>query len=169
MSDVALWLKGLGLERYADTFAANEIDFATLPELTEEDLKELGLPIGPRRRVLNAILTLRTAPSSSGETKSAKPASLSNILLAAELSEAPAERRQVTVAFCDLVGSTRAHAAFTTSSPVRTARSASSSWAWGYPKMLNPRLGLDICIPVPHQHAISSLLLALRDAPYRLR
>jgi class 3 adenylate cyclase/tetratricopeptide (TPR) repeat protein len=79
MSNIALWLKGLGLEEYADAFAANEIDLVTLPELTEGDLKELGLPIGPRRRILNAILALRTAPP---------------------------ERRQVTVAFCDLVGST---------------------------------------------------------------
>src|SRR5262249_19602670 len=97
MSDVHLWLKSLGLEKYADAFAENEIDFITLPELTEGDLKELGLPIGPRRRILNAILALRSAPSSPGETKSRH---------APEPTPAPAERRQVTVAFCDLVGST---------------------------------------------------------------
>ena len=50
MNDVTLWLKVLGLEKYTDAFAENEIDFVTLPELTEGDLKELGLPIGPRRR-----------------------------------------------------------------------------------------------------------------------
>ena len=106
MSDIAFWLKGLGLERYADAFAANEIDLDTLPELTEGDLKELGLPIGPRRRILNAILALGTAPSSPGERMAANPSSVSNAPLARESSEAQAERRQVTVAFCDLVGST---------------------------------------------------------------
>jgi len=50
MNDVTLWLEGLGLEKYADAFAENEIDFVTLPELTEGDLKELGLPLSPRRR-----------------------------------------------------------------------------------------------------------------------
>jgi len=106
MSDIAFWLKGLGLERYADAFAANEIDLDTLPELTEGDLKELGLPIGPRRRILNAILALGTAPSAPGETIAANPSSIANVPLARESFEAQAERRQVTVAFCDLVGST---------------------------------------------------------------
>src|SRR6516162_614612 len=106
MSDIAFWLKGLGLERYADALAANEIDLDTLLELTEGDLKELGLPIGPRRRILNAILALGTAPSSAGERMVANPSSVSNAPLARESSEAQAERRQVTVAFCDLVGST---------------------------------------------------------------
>src|SRR5215472_7324980 len=50
MNDVTLWLKGLGLEKYADAFAENEIDLVTLRKLTEGDLKELGLPLGPRRR-----------------------------------------------------------------------------------------------------------------------
>src|SRR5215475_10080258 len=106
MSDVHLWLKSLGLEKYADAFVENEIDFVTLPELTEGDLKELGLPIGPRRRILNAILALRTAPPSRGETTAVESSSASNTSLAPEPFEAPAERRQVTVAFCDLVGST---------------------------------------------------------------
>jgi class 3 adenylate cyclase/tetratricopeptide (TPR) repeat protein len=106
MSDITHWLKGLGLERYADAFAKNEIDLITLPELTEGDLKELGLPIGPRRRILNAILALRTTPSSPDETLAARPSSVSNAPLGSESSAALAERRQLTVAFCDLVGST---------------------------------------------------------------
>jgi class 3 adenylate cyclase len=112
MSDVALWLKGLSLEKYADAFAANEIDFKTLPELTEDDLKELGLPIGPRRRILNAILVLRGTPSSPGEAMMAKPSAASNSphrpisTVHPAVSEEQSERRQLTVVFCDLVGST---------------------------------------------------------------
>jgi len=87
----------VGLERYADAFAASEIDFATLPELTEEDREELGLPIGPRRRVRNGILALRPHPSAPGERMATEPSSI---------LKATAARRRVTVAFCDLVGST---------------------------------------------------------------
>jgi hypothetical protein len=50
MSDVKQWLSDLGLEKYAAAFAANEIDLAALRELTESDLRELGLPIGPGER-----------------------------------------------------------------------------------------------------------------------
>src|SRR5215467_12206313 len=60
MTDVVGWLKQLGLEKYANAFAANEIDFRALPELTEDDLKELGLPIGPRRILMKALVTLRS-------------------------------------------------------------------------------------------------------------
>src|SRR5215475_2286559 len=55
MSDVTSWLRDLGLEKYADAFSANEIDFRALPKLSEEDLKELGLPIGSRRIVIKAL------------------------------------------------------------------------------------------------------------------
>ncbi|KAB2847557.1 MAG: adenylate/guanylate cyclase domain-containing protein, partial [Hyphomicrobiaceae bacterium] len=96
MSDVATWLAGLGLEKYAGVFAANEIDLAALPHLTENDLKELGLPIGPRRKVMAAIATL---PGVATLPQQPEPPDLP--------VEAIGERRQVTVLFVDLVGYTR--------------------------------------------------------------
>ena len=55
MTDIDRWLEGVGLGRYADAFAAQEIDLDTLAHLTESDLKEMGLPIGPRRKLLAAM------------------------------------------------------------------------------------------------------------------
>ena len=60
--DIAAWLRGLGLERYEPVFRDNEIDAAVLPELTDEHLKELGLPLGPRLKLLKAIAALRAEP-----------------------------------------------------------------------------------------------------------
>src|SRR6516225_7035876 len=89
--DVAALLRGLGLERYETAFRDNEIDWAVLPELTSEDLREIGVvPIGHRRRLLDAIAALRT------ETPATSDAA----------APAVAERRQLTVMFCDLAGST---------------------------------------------------------------
>jgi class 3 adenylate cyclase len=99
--DIAAWLRELGLERYEPAFRENEIDAEVLPDLTESDLSALGLPIGPRRKLLKAIAALREGnePSSPAEQPSAVPASVS--------ATAPeAERRSLTVWFCDLVGST---------------------------------------------------------------
>ena len=93
--DVALWLRGLGLEQYAPGFADNDVDAAVLPELTAEDLIALGVSsIGHRQRLLSAIATLRGQPP---EVVTPAPAAV----VATE-----AERRQLTVVFCDLVGST---------------------------------------------------------------
>jgi class 3 adenylate cyclase/predicted ATPase len=89
--DVAEWLRGLSLEQYAPAFAANDIDAEVLTELTAEDLIGLGVTsIGHRRKLLAAIATLREAPL---------PAPALAISVGAE-------RRQLTVMFCDLVGST---------------------------------------------------------------
>jgi class 3 adenylate cyclase len=99
--DIATWLRELGLERYEPAFRENEIDAEVLPDLTESDLSALGLPIGPRRKLLKAIAALREGNESSSpaEQPSAVPAPVS--------ATAPeAERRSVTVWFCDLVGST---------------------------------------------------------------
>jgi class 3 adenylate cyclase/predicted ATPase len=97
--DVADWLSGLGLGHYAPTFAANDIDGEVLPELTAEDLTGLGVTsIGHRRRLLAAIAALRGGtpqPAAEIATAAAAPASVRE-----------AERRQLTVMFCDLVGST---------------------------------------------------------------
>ena len=93
MTDVAAWLKELGLERYEPAFRASEITTVVLPELTEADLKELGLPLGPRKLLLRAIAALpRRSP--------AEP------VPASTTPSRGGERRQLTVLFCDLVGST---------------------------------------------------------------
>jgi class 3 adenylate cyclase len=95
--DVADWLGGLGLQLYAPAFAANDIDGEILPELTADDLIGLGITsIGHRRRLLAAIAALRAEAS---------PAATATALVAAPIS-GEAERRQLTVMFCDLVGST---------------------------------------------------------------
>ncbi|MBV9814907.1 MAG: adenylate/guanylate cyclase domain-containing protein, partial [Alphaproteobacteria bacterium] len=90
--DIATWLRGLGLERYEPAFRDNEIDSQVLPKLTPEDLKEIGVvAIGHRRKLLDAIAALNI------EQPAQTPA-------ASEATQA--ERRQLTVMFCDLVGST---------------------------------------------------------------
>jgi class 3 adenylate cyclase/predicted ATPase len=99
--DIEAWLRGLGLEQYAPAFRANEIDERVLPSLTVEDLKDLGITlIGHRRRLLDAIAALRgpTAPN-GGRTEVAPTNPVGGTV-------ASAERRQLTVMFCDLVGST---------------------------------------------------------------
>ena len=98
--DIVVWLRSLGLERYEAAFRDNEIDERILPSLTQEDLKEIGVgPVGHRRMLLEAIAALRgdNAPSADVAATSSVP----NIS-----SEDRAERRQVTVMFSDLVGST---------------------------------------------------------------
>ena len=61
--EVAAWLKGLGLERYAAAFRDNEIDWQVLPSLTADDLKEIGIAaVGHRRRLIEAIAALRLSP-----------------------------------------------------------------------------------------------------------
>src|ERR1700750_360465 len=101
--DIGGWLRGLGLERYEQAFRENEIDLRVLPELTADDLKELGVAaIGHRRLLLKAI-----ADSAAGARRAAAGASpLPNRPPhAAEGgvgTGAEAERRQLTVMFCDL-------------------------------------------------------------------
>ena len=94
MEQIADWLKTLGLEQYAQRFAENEIDVSVLPHLTDEDLKEIGVPLGHRRKILAAINTA-SIPPSWGPTTGIKPQ-----------TKQEAERRQVTIMFSDLVGST---------------------------------------------------------------
>lgn len=90
---VSQWLDDLGLAQFADRFEAAEIDYATLPQLTEDDLRELELPLGPRRKLLTAIEALRggdEAPAVETET-----------------AVVPGSRRQVTVLFADIAGYTK--------------------------------------------------------------
>src|SRR6516162_4030204 len=97
MQQIADWLEKLGLSEYTQRFAENRIDFSVLPELTDQDLKDLGVVLGDRRKILRAIVGLKSteavAPSPATETVIARP-------------QDAAERRQVTVMFSDLVGST---------------------------------------------------------------
>jgi class 3 adenylate cyclase len=90
--DIAAWLHSLGMQQYEEAFRDNAIDATVLPELTADDLKDLGVSlVGHRRKLLAAITALRTDVSPVPEAAAAAPA---------------AERRQLTVMFCDLVGST---------------------------------------------------------------
>jgi class 3 adenylate cyclase len=93
--DVGGWLRNLGLGQYEALFRANEIDTDILPELTEVDFEKLGVPLGHRKRLLRAISGLTAA-----ETLAAPSASTGLP------PQDAAERRQLTVMFCDLVGST---------------------------------------------------------------
>jgi class 3 adenylate cyclase/predicted ATPase len=94
--DVGDWLRSLGLGHYEAVFRESEIDSEVLPELTDADLEKLGVPLGHRKRVLKAISNL----ASPGQP--APPRRPTPILTETDT----AERRQLTVMFCDLVGST---------------------------------------------------------------
>ncbi len=100
MTDIRTWLRGHDFERFADLFEENEIDFDALSELSDDHLKELGIPLGPRVKLLKAINALDASSAAvSPVEKDPSPS----------VSPAPsheAERRQLTVMFVDLVGST---------------------------------------------------------------
>ncbi len=95
VQDIRLWLQEIGLGHYGDVFARNDVDLDLLPELSDEDLRELGVSLGHRRRILKEIADRPqhepTQPDTADDPFAAAPA---------------AERRQITVMFCDLVGST---------------------------------------------------------------
>jgi class 3 adenylate cyclase len=103
--DVAEWLQTLGLVQYAAAFRKNDITPALLPDLTAADLRELGVTsVGHRRKLLDAISVLgqkdvETADGLEMESKSSKKSQEDQL-------GAEAERRHLTVMFCDLVGST---------------------------------------------------------------
>src|SRR5204863_2388739 len=97
--DLGDWLRSLGLEEYEAAFHKNHIDEAVLPNLTAEDLKDLGVgSIGHRRKLIDAITLLR------GDAKAKAPPPETPSV--PKPSQDTAERRQVTVMFSDLVGST---------------------------------------------------------------
>ena len=102
MGDVGQWLERLDLGQYADVFRENDIDLDLVSELTEDDLRELGLSLGHRRKLLKAIAGLSdgsdAAPSAAAEGQAATRLD--------RYPRSDAERRQLTVMFCDLVGST---------------------------------------------------------------
>ena len=93
--DVAEWLRGLGLEQYAPAFRDNDINGQVLRRLTAEDLRDLGVAsIGHRRQLLDGITALGEAQLAEGRSP------------AAQSTAGEAQRRRLTVMFCDLVGST---------------------------------------------------------------
>jgi len=92
--DIADWLHGLGLARYEGIFRDNAIDLEILPELTDADLEKLGVLLGHRKRMLRAVVALVAEAPVEAAAHADAPA------------QADAERRQLTVMFCDLVGST---------------------------------------------------------------
>ena len=93
--DIDGWLRGIGLEQYAQTFRDNAIDADVLRDLTDEHLRELGLPLGARLKLLRAVAALGTSEQTPASPEITPPAARTD-----------AERRQVTVMFSDLVGST---------------------------------------------------------------
>jgi class 3 adenylate cyclase len=96
MQQIVDWLETLGMPEYAQRFADNDIDFSVLRYLTDQDLKDLGVSLGHRRKMLASIVQLLdSAPTAPDLLARVDPK-----------PEESAERRQVTVLFCDLVGST---------------------------------------------------------------
>ena len=116
MGDLRDWLRGNNLEQYAAAFEANDIGLDILPDLDDHDLEQLGLSLGNRRRLLKAVAArnAEAAPISSfDKASSLRKSSSTDRLSSAENSSAAegpgsgdAERRQVTVMFADMVGST---------------------------------------------------------------
>src|SRR5438552_4897459 len=95
MQQIAEWLAKIGLDRYAPAFVDNDIDVMVLRHLTDADLEKIGVSLGHRRKLLAAIAELGAAAPASPQPALAEPK-----------SQDAAERRQVTVMFSDLVGST---------------------------------------------------------------
>jgi class 3 adenylate cyclase/tetratricopeptide (TPR) repeat protein len=99
MTNLQQWLEGVGLAQYAELFAQNNIDEEILPDLNEQDLEKLGISLGHRKRLLKAIAEYRSAEPQP-------PARIAAAWRAAGGASIKAERRHLTVLFCDLVGST---------------------------------------------------------------
>ena len=92
MTTIADWLASIGLGEYAQRFADNAVDLSVVPDLTEQDLKDLGVPLGHRRKMLRAIAEFGAVHAPDATLTKAIP-------------REQGERRHLTVMFCDLVGS----------------------------------------------------------------
>src|SRR5215469_8413545 len=95
MQPIDDWLEKLVMSEYAERFEANRIDVSVLPDLTDQDLEKLGVLLGDRRKMLRAIREFARHDRTSAQDRAP-----------AEQTHDEAERRQLTVLFCDLVGST---------------------------------------------------------------
>jgi class 3 adenylate cyclase len=100
--EISDWLEKLGLPEYADRFSENKIDVLVLRHLTDQDLKDIGVPLGHRRKMLAAIANLDNTTAAAVPP----PVSRSAPPVEAAATTAVGERRYLTVMFCDLVGST---------------------------------------------------------------
>jgi class 3 adenylate cyclase len=105
MQQIADWLQKLGLGQYAQRFAENDISFSVLPDLTDQDLKEIGVSLGHRRELLRAIANLGKSTDAAPPAPS-RPVPPTAAPAVTPPAEATGERRHVTVMFCDLVDST---------------------------------------------------------------
>src|SRR5262245_52120343 len=113
MQQIADWLEKLGMSEYAQRFAENRIDFSVLRELTDQDLKDLGVVLGDRRKMLRAIADIddidehaQAAPADATAAARRTPVATATPPPISAAAQASGERRYVTVMFCDLVGST---------------------------------------------------------------
>jgi class 3 adenylate cyclase/predicted ATPase len=102
-TDIAEWLGRQGLGQYAQTFAENHIDYSVLPDLTEDDLEKLGISLGHRKKLLRAIDAVWGTRQARDTTKVARTGAEAT----SPVQHREAEFRQITVMFCDLVGSTQ--------------------------------------------------------------
>jgi class 3 adenylate cyclase/predicted ATPase len=102
-TDIAEWLGRQGLGQYAQTFAENHIDYSVLPDLTEVDLEKLGISLGHRKKLLRAIDAVWGTRQARDTTKVARTGAEAT----SPVQHREAEFRQITVMFCDLVGSTQ--------------------------------------------------------------
>ncbi|MFZ1207993.1 MAG: adenylate/guanylate cyclase domain-containing protein, partial [Pseudolabrys sp.] len=102
-TDIAEWLAGHGLGQYTETFAEHNIDYSVLPDLTEDDLEKLGISLGHRKKLLRAIDEVWGTRQARDTTKVARTGAEST----SPAQHRDAEFRQITVMFCDLVGSTQ--------------------------------------------------------------
>ena len=109
MQQIADWLEKLGMSEYAERFAESDVDTSVLRDLTDQDLKELGVSLGHRRKMLRAIAELGSALAAPSATPLVKPAPILTAATPPSISvavEPTGERRYLTVVFCDLVDST---------------------------------------------------------------
>ena len=179
--DIASWLREIGLAEHAEIFRTEKIDAAVLPTLTDADLRELGLPLGDRKKLRAAIDALGTTPLPGA------PSTPEGIQGAAPRSAA--EQRHLTVMFCDIVDSTRLAATLELESLQQTVESYQQKVAtcvaqydgfvakfmgdgvlvyFGYPQAHEDdaeraiRAGLDIVAAMPSVRAIDGPELACR-------
>jgi class 3 adenylate cyclase/tetratricopeptide (TPR) repeat protein len=104
-SDLRSWLEKVGLGQYAEVFAANDVDLNVLADLSDEDLKELGVSLGHRRRLQRTVAE-QMANALQAPIEGASVPDVAECEIAADTAGRDAERRQLTVLFCDMVGST---------------------------------------------------------------
>ena len=105
--DVADWLRQLGFERYEAAFRDNDVNPTVLPSLTGEDLKELGIAsVGHRRQLLQAIAALRAGTTTLGDATQLASSQDGDLSANERALGTTAERRQLSVMFCDVMGFT---------------------------------------------------------------